>query len=82
MASKTVVIQFVDGSKKEFKRTKQGRRPSGLGKVEKFRLYESDNRRLEILKTNLGYLYNKNSIVRNAVKFYLDNFVPTELFNS
>ena len=79
MASKTVIRTFADGSKKEYKRCRQGRKTSGLGKPEKFRLFEEDNRRLEILKNKLGYLYNKNDIVRIAVKIYLDNSVPTEL---
>ena len=38
MASKTVIRTFVDGSKKEFKRKKQGRIPSGLGKPKLVRL--------------------------------------------
>ena len=79
MASKTYVQRYADGTSKEFKRKKQGRKSSGLGKLEKYRLYEEDNRRLEILKNKLGYLYNKNEIVRIAVKIYLDNSVGTEL---
>jgi len=79
MSSKTYIQHYVNGTTKKFKRKKQGRIPSGLGKPEKYRLYEEDNRRLENLKNKLGYLYNKNEIVRIAVKLYLDNSVPPEL---
>jgi len=64
----------------KYKRSiRQGRRPSGLGKLRKYRLYSKDEERLEIIKKNLGYLYNENEIIRTALKIYLDNFVPTEL---
>ena len=82
MASKIVVRSFADGSIRAFQRKKQGRKPSGLGKLDKYRLYEKDEERLLILKDKLGSYYNKNEIVRNAVKIYLDNFVPTELLKS
>ena len=82
MASKTYTQHYVDGTKKDFQRKKQGRKPSGLGKLDKYRLYEKDEERLLILKDKLGSYYNKNEIVRNAVKIYLDNFVPTELLKS
>ena len=79
MASKIYTQCYVDGTKKNFRRKKQGRKPSGFGKLGKYRLYEKDEERLSTLKKNLGAYYNKNDIVRNAVKIYLDNFVPTEL---
>ena len=67
---------------KKYKRSvKQGRTPYGLGKPKKYRLHEGDERRLLIMKSNLGEYYNENEIVRTAVKLYLDNFVPTELLN-
>ena len=75
MASNTYEVN----GKKYRRSTKQGRMPSGLGKSQKYRLYESDEKRLLVMKSNLGEYYNKNEIVRIAVKLYLDNFVPTEL---
>ena len=82
MASKTVTRKFVDGSEKTFQRKKQGRKPSGLGKLNKYRLYKNDEKRLLILKDKLGKYYNKNEIIHSAVKIYLDNFVPPELLKS
>ena len=71
-------IYEVNGT--EYRRSvRQGRKPSGLGRPEKYRLYKKDEECLLILKSNLGEYYNKNEIVRIAVKLYLDNFVPTEL---
>ena len=71
-------IYEVNGT--EYRRSvRQGRKPSGLGKSEKYRLYKKDEERLLIVKSNLGEYYNKNEIVRIAVKLYLDNFIPTEL---
>jgi hypothetical protein len=77
MASNTYEVN----GKKYRRSTRQGRTPSGLGKSQKYRLYENDEKRLLIIKSNLGEYYNKNKIVRIAVKLYLDNFVPTELLN-
>jgi len=75
MASNTYEIN----RKKYTRSVKQGRKPSGLGEPEKYRLYESDEKRLLVMKSNLGEYFNKNEIVRTAVRLYLDNFVPTEL---
>ena len=83
MASKTYVQVYEDGTSETVRRSvSQGRKPSGLGRAEKFRLYESDNKRLEVLKARLGRFFNKNEIVRDAVKMYLDNSVGTELVKS
>ena len=83
MASKTYTQAYEDGTIKAVRRSvRQGRKPTGLGRAEKFRLYESDNKRLETLKEVLGYFFNKNEIVIDAVKMYLDNYVPTESVKS
>jgi hypothetical protein len=79
MSSKCCLQYYADGTSKWFKRNKQGRRPSGLGKLEKYRLYTEDEEMLAIMKKNLGQYYNKNEIVRTAVHIYLCNSVPTEL---
>ena len=56
----------------------QGRKPSGLGKPELYRLYAEDEEKLSILKEKLGIYYNKNEIVRQAVRLALET-VYTEL---
>lgn len=75
-------IFWIGGVK--YKRSKkQGRKPSGLGKLKKYRLYLEDEERLKVLRDRFGYYYNENEIVRSAVKLYLDNYlnnsVPIEL---
>jgi hypothetical protein len=79
MASKTYKQNYVDGSSKWFTRKRQGRKPSGLGKLKKYRLYANDEDKLMELKASLGQYYNENEIVRNAVHLYLNNSVGTEL---
>jgi len=82
MSTKTYDQYYSDGTHKTFLRKKQGRTPSGLGKPKKYRLYEKDERRLDILKKRFGYLYNENEIIREAVRIYLDNSMGTELVNT
>jgi hypothetical protein len=80
MASNFYSVETMDGKTILYKRENiQGRKPSGLGEIKKYRLYESDERKLKILKSKLGYLYNENEIVREAVKNYLCNSIPLEL---
>ena len=81
MSSKTYLQHYADGSAKWFTRKKQGRKPSGLGKLKKYRLYADDEIRLIELKEKLGQYYNENEIIRNAVRLYL-NSVGTELVKS
>ena len=57
---------------------RQGARPLGLGKPFVQRLFEEDERILELVKKNLGCFYNKNDFVRSAVKYYINN-IYTEL---
>ena len=80
MASNTYTIKAIDGSVQTYKRhTKQGRKSSGLGKPKLVRLREDDEKVLQMMKEMLGYLYNENEIIRNAVHVYLSNSVYTEL---
>jgi hypothetical protein len=78
MASKTYLQHYADGSEKWFTRKKQGRKPSGLGILKKYRLYAEDEIKLMELKQSLGNYYNENEIIRNAVHLYLNNYVGTE----
>ncbi len=79
MASKTVVKTFSDGSKKRFRRKKQGRIPSGLGKPKLVRLKLSDEEKIKLLKEKFGYYWNENEFIRDAVSEKLCNSVYTEL---
>lgn len=79
MASKTVVKTFVGGSKKEFKRRKQGRIPVGLGKPKLVRLKLSDEEKIKLLKEKFGYYWNENEFIREAVSEKLCNSIYTEL---
>lgn len=79
MASNIYLQYYMDGSKKFVRRSKkQGRIPSKLGSPFIQRLYEDDEEIIIKVKEKSGYLYNKNSFVRNAVKYYISN-VYTEL---
>jgi len=79
MASKTYKQYYVDGSSKILTRsTKQGRKPSGLGRPKLIRLYAEDEEKMKVLKEKLGYLFNENEIVRQAVHQII-NSVYTEL---
>lgn len=79
MASKNYTQYYADGSnKKLMRRIKQGRKPSGLGKPKLVRLYAEDEEKMKILKEKLGYLYNENELVRDAVHKII-NSVYTEL---
>jgi len=84
MASNIYTQYYADGSSRKLKRLiKQGRKPSGLGKLKKIRLSKYDEEKLMILKERLGIYYNENEIVRNAVrKYLLDNSIPLELVKS
>ena len=79
MASKTKIQHYVDGSSKKFLRKKQGRIPSGLGKPKLVRLKETDEEKINILKEKLGYYWNENEFIREAVSEKLCNSVYTEL---
>lgn len=52
---------------------KQGAKPMGLGKPFVQRLFDDDEKVLELAKERFGYLYNKNDFVRSAVKYYINN---------
>ena len=79
MASKTYKQYYADGTSKLLRRsTKQGRKPSGLGRPKLIRLYAEDEEKLKVLKEKLGYLFNENEIVREAVHKIV-NSVYTEL---
>ena len=81
MAS-NLYIQHTAGGKYLARRTtKQGRKPTGLGKPKGVRLRQTTEARLSAVKDRLGYLYNENELIRNAVDFYL-NSVYTELLNT
>lgn len=78
MASNTVVI---DG--KRYRRSKkQGRKPSGLSKPIKIRLYEDDTEKLAEYARQFGYYWNFNEFIRGLVHKELCNFVPQELVNT
>lgn len=79
MASKTYIQHYADGTKKEFLRKKQGRKPSGLGKPKLIRLKETDEEKMKILKEKFGYYWNENDFIREAVSEKLCNSVYTEL---
>lgn len=79
MASKTYIQYYVDRSSKKFLRKKQGRKPSGLGKPKLIRLKEIDEEKMEILKEKLGYYWNENEFIREAVSEKLCSSVYTEL---
>lgn len=79
MASKTYIQHYVDETSKEFLRKKQGRISSGLGKPKLVRLKEIDEEKMRILKEKLGYYWNENEFIREAVSEKLCNSVYTEL---
>ena len=79
MASKTYVQYYADGTSKEFRRKKQGGKPSGLGKLKSTRLYPTDETLLNRLKEKFGVYWNENEFIRNAVHDKLCNSVYTEL---
>lgn len=82
MASNTYTQHFADGTKKMYKRHKQGRKPSGLSKPINVRLWQEDKDTMNILAGKMGYLWNENSFIREAVHSALCNSVYTELVNS
>ena len=68
MASKVYRQYYSDGSSQLLRRkTKQGRNPIGLGKPKLIRLYAEDEEKMKVIKEKLGYLFNENEIVRDAV---------------
>lgn len=82
MASNTYPRTTVDGKTTWYSRKgTQGRKSSGLGKPELYRLYAEDEKKLLILKEKLGAYYNKNEIVRQAVRLTLET-VYIELLKS
>lgn len=82
MASNSYIQYYSDGTKKKLRRsTKQGRKTSGLGKPKLIRLYAEDEEKMKLLKEKLGYLFNENEIVREAVHKIV-NSVYTELLKS
>lgn len=81
MASNIYTRHTITGSQKFTRKGTQGRKPSGLGKPELYRLYAEDEEKLLILKEKLGMYYNKNEIVRQAVRLALET-VYTELLKT
>lgn len=68
MANNIYTQHYADGSSAlKRRRDKQGRKPSGLAKPRLYRLRQDDVGLLDALKNRLGYLYNENEIVRDAV---------------
>jgi len=82
VASRTYIQFYVDGTSKEVRRKKQGRKPSGLGKMKSIRLYLTDEEILQKLKDKYGVYWNENEFIRNAVHEKLCNSVYTELVNT
>lgn len=79
MASNIYTRKTVDGKVTAYSRKgSQGRKPSGLGKPELYRLFAKDEEILKLLKIKLGNYYNKNEIVRNAVHRAIES-IYTEL---
>ena len=73
MASNVYRRTTADGKTTAYSRKgTQGRKPSGLGNPELYRLYAEDEKKLLILKEKLGNYYNKNEIVREAVRLALE----------
>ena len=72
MASNTFTRHTITGPRTYSRKGTQGRKPSGLGKPELYRLYAEDEEKLLILKEKLGTYYNKNEIVRQAVHLALE----------
>jgi len=82
MASTSYIQHYTDGSQKRVRRIKpQGRKPRGLSDPELYRLYAETDEKLAVIKSKMGYLFNKNQIVRDAVKKHVDS-VYTELLNT
>jgi len=78
MASNTFTRHTITGPRTYSRKGTQGRKPSGLGKPELYRLYAEDEKKLLVLKEKLGCYYNKNEIVRQAVHLALET-IYTEL---
>ena len=81
MTHNTYTRHTITGSRQFTRKGTQGRKPSGLGKPELYRLYAEDEEKLLILKEKLGTYYNKNEIVRQAVHLALET-VYTELLKT
>ena len=82
MSSNTYTQRTADGQCKQYRRsTRQGRRPLGLGKPKLVRLHDETESKLEFIKSKLGYLYNENQIVLEAVRKTVD-LIYTELLNT
>ncbi|OGZ02797.1 MAG: hypothetical protein A2390_02225 [Candidatus Liptonbacteria bacterium RIFOXYB1_FULL_36_10] len=79
MASKFYIQTCSDGRKKKIKRNKQGRKPSGLGKLKSIRLWKEDEEKLMNLRNIYGEYWNENEFIRDAVSEKLYNSVYTEL---
>jgi len=78
VSSNTYTRHTITGTRTYSRKGSQGRKPSGLGKPELYRLYVEDEKKLLILKEKLGLYYNKNEIVRQAVHLALET-IYTEL---
>lgn len=82
MAHNTYIQHFSDGTRKIYKRHKQGRKPSGLAKPINVRLWQEDTDMIARLENKMGYLWNTNSFIREAVHSNLCNSVYIELVNT
>jgi hypothetical protein len=78
MASNIYTRHTITGDTMHTRKGTQGRKPSGLGKPKLYRLYNKTNEKLAAISEILGYLYNENEIVREAVEKHVD-FIYTEL---
>ena len=80
MASNTFTQHYADGtSQVVWRRKKQGRRSSDLGKPQLVRLRKNDEEKMKILQERFGIYWNKNEFIRNAVSKELRSSVYTEL---
>jgi hypothetical protein len=82
MASKTVIRRYADGTSKEYRRKKQGRKPAGLAKAQLVRLYSDSKEQMNRLADVYGYCWNENEFIRDAVREKLSNSIYIELYKS
>ena len=79
MAALYYTQHTADGSHRAKRSARQGRKPSGLAKPELVRLYADDAEKLDAIGAEMGYLWNRNEFIRQAVRKALQESVYTEL---
>jgi len=71
---------YSDGTRQVVKReAKQGRKPSGLGRIKAVRLFKESEKMLDELRVACGEYWNENEFIRMAVREKLSNNVYIEL---